>query len=107
MQSLSMRICHPAVRAVLLTAVLAVGGPAPAQDVPVAGRIPDVGVRGEPRPAPRLPDGHPDLGNGKGAWNPRVIANLSGAGRGGSQRSPVEQRVDIPMQPWALDLYNQ
>ena len=31
-------------------------------------------------PAPRLPDGHPDLGNGKGVWNPRTITNLSGNG---------------------------
>ena len=56
-------------------------------------------------PAPRLPDGHPDLGNGKGVWNPRTITNLSGNGPQGPARSPVEKTVEIPMQPWAKALY--
>ena len=33
-------------------------------------------------PAPRLPDGHVDLGNGKGAWSPVVIKDLTGHGYG-------------------------
>jgi len=33
-------------------------------------------------PAPRLPDGHVDLGNGKGAWYPVVIKDISGNGLG-------------------------
>ena len=77
------------------------------QGVPIAGRIPDVVITGDPRPTPRLPDGHPDLGNGKGAWNPRVIANLSGAGRGGADRMPVERRIEIPFLPWAKQAYDE
>ena len=42
-------------------------------------------VRGSAQPGtpiPRLPDGHPDLGNGKGAWTPRIVDDISGNGRG-------------------------
>src|ERR1700729_2503899 len=33
-------------------------------------------------PAPRLPDGHVDLGNGKGSWNAYVIKDFTGHGWG-------------------------
>src|ERR1700685_469005 len=33
-------------------------------------------------PAPRLPDGHVDLGNGKGSWNAYVIKDITGHGWG-------------------------
>src|SRR6516165_11962859 len=58
-------------------------------------------------PAPRLPDGKPDLGNGKGVWNPRTITNLSGSGPQGPGRSPTEKVIEVPMQPWAKGLYEQ
>jgi hypothetical protein len=94
--------------AALLSACLCASAlPAHAQDVPVAGRIPDVVVTGTPKPVPRLPDGRPNLGNGEGAWNPRVIANLSGSGRGGAARMPVERIVEVPFLPWARDVYDQ
>src|SRR5690242_2584910 len=72
----------------------------------IAGRLPDETVS-KSRPAPRLPDGHPDLGNGKGSWNPRIIANLAGNGRGGRARSPVDKVIDVPFQPWAKAVYDQ
>jgi hypothetical protein len=56
-------------------------------------------------PAPRWTDGHPDLGNGKGVWNPRTITNLSGASPQGAGRSPTEKKIEVPMQPWAKALY--
>src|SRR6185312_15944016 len=37
----------------------------------IAGRLPDRIVKGKAGPVPRLPGGKPDLGNGKGSWNPR------------------------------------
>jgi hypothetical protein len=80
--------------------------PAAAQDAIIAGRLPEQRVE-RARPAPRLPDGHPDLGNGKGSWNPRIIANLAGNGRGGAARSPVDKVVDVPFQPWAKTVYDQ
>jgi hypothetical protein len=95
------------VRASLAGAVLsiALSSVTYGQGGPVAGRIPDLaGSAASPvRPTPRLPNGRPDLGNAKGAWNPRVIANLAGVGD--PNRSPVERRVDVPFQPWAKAVY--
>ena len=84
----------------LLVCVLA--SRAVAQTVPIAGRLPERPAQAS-SPAPRLADGRPDLGNGKGAWNPRVIANLAGVG--GPGRSPVETIVDVPFQAWAKAVY--
>lgn len=70
----------------------------------IAGRIPESRESAEAlRPTPRLPDGRPDLGNGKGSWNPRVIANL--AGIGDANRSPVEHIIDVPFRPWTKAVY--
>jgi hypothetical protein len=90
--------------AILLTALSwrASGQTAPA--VAVAGRIPESATNA-PRPTPRLPDGRPDLGNGKGSWNPRVMANL--AGLGDPSRSRVERIVDVPFHPWARAVYDE
>src|ERR1051326_8260927 len=67
----------------------------------IGGRLNDVprAQAANPKPTPRLEDGHPDLGNGKGAWNPRTIVNLSGTGTGGPNRSPVEKLVEGPFKP--------
>ena len=32
--------------------------------------------------APRLPDGHPDLGNAKGSWIPPGVGDMAGGGGG-------------------------
>ena len=78
-----------------------------AQRAPIAGRIEErtEATAGPARPTPRLPDGRPDLGNGKGVWNPRVIANLAGVGD--PNRSPVEKTVAVPFQPWARGIYEE
>ena len=102
---------NAAVRVAFLAAgavfVLALPLHASAQAVAIAGRIGDrpESVATSPGPTPRLPDGHPDLGNGKGSWNPRVIANLAGVGD--PSRSPVEHIVDVPFQPWAKGVYEE
>jgi len=57
-------------------------------------------------PAPRWTDGHPDLGNGKGVWNPRTITNLSGTSPQGAGRALTEKKIEVPMQPWAKALYD-
>src|SRR3569832_1960490 len=68
------------------------------------GRFPDAkGVKAGK--TPRLPDGKPDLGNGKGAWNPRTVVNLSGGGRQGPARSPVDNKIEIPFLAWSKDYY--
>ena len=64
-------------------------------------------------PPPRLPDGHVDLGNGKGAWSPVVIKDLTGHGYGdtnlqnATKRGPqlVEKVVEIQMLPWAQKFF--
>ncbi len=73
----------------------------------IAGRIPDRALNGKPGPAPRLADGKPDLGNGKGSWNPRIIENIAGVGPGAPGRNPVENIIDVPFQPWAQQLYDK
>src|SRR5581483_3634672 len=64
--------------------------------------------------SPRLADGHPDLGNGKGAWTPRIIDDISGNGGGekdektrAAQMKMTDQRIDVPFQPWAKEVYQQ
>jgi hypothetical protein len=79
-----------------------------AGQIPVGGRFfdpPSSDV--PPRPTPRLPDGHPDFGNSKGSWNPRVIENIAGVGPGAPARTPVEHVVDVPFQPWAKKTYEE
>src|SRR5271170_1667119 len=66
-------------------------------------------------PAPRLPDGHIDLGNGKGAWNAYTIKDLTGHGWGdqpvanAGKRGPqvVEKVVEVEMLPWAKKFVDQ
>jgi hypothetical protein len=85
--------------------IQALTAPGYAQTVAVAGRVPERSAADVVRPTPRLADGRPDLGNGKGSWNPRVIANIAGVGD--PNRSPVERIVDVPFQPWARAVYEQ
>jgi hypothetical protein len=65
-------------------------------------------------PTPRWTDGHPDLGNGKGSWFPRIVDDISGNGGGekteqvrAAQVKMVDQRVDVPFLPWAKKLYEE
>src|ERR1700684_3451674 len=92
----------------VLTSVFAPLRPAKAQVPPandetriIAGRLPDRIVKGKAGPVPRLPGGKPDLGNGKGSWNPRVIENIAGVGPGAPKRTAVEKIIEGPFQPWA------
>ncbi|HEY4363673.1 MAG TPA: hypothetical protein VGN17_22090 [Bryobacteraceae bacterium] len=92
---------------VCVTVWCLLGLPSPAQ-IPVGGRFPDPPKSDTPsRPAPRLADGHPDLGNGRGSWNPRIIENIAGVGPGAPARTPVEHVVDVPFQPWAKKYYEE
>ena len=73
----------------------------------VGGRMKDVPKGTKAKPTPRLADGKPDLGNGTGAWNPNTVANLTGTGRQGPGRSPVEKRFVAPFLPWAKEFYDK
>ena len=56
---------------------------------------------GPPKPAPRWTDGHVDLGNHKGVWNPRVVQNLASDGKLNPLRYPDGPKPNISFQPWA------
>jgi hypothetical protein len=64
-------------------------------------------------PPPRLPDGHPDLGNATGSWFGPTIGDMSGHGHGtsnnvgGSPQAMPEKVVEVPFLPWAEKAYNQ
>jgi len=65
-------------------------------------------------PAPRLSDGHPDLGNATGAWFGPTIGDMSGHGRGTSNNPAIpgqealpEGVVEIPFLPWAKKVYDE
>jgi hypothetical protein len=81
-------------------------------------------VKAPSRPTPRLPDGHPDLGNGKGSWSPVIIDDIAGTGGGdpgnidtqianrkagyglGGPRL-VDKEVDVGFLPWAKKVYDE
>jgi hypothetical protein len=90
----------------IVIAWAALAGLAMGQGGPVGGRAADLPARAS-KPAPRLPDGHPDLGNGKGSWNPRIIENIAGVGPGAPRRTPVEKVIDVPFLPWAKEVYEK
>jgi hypothetical protein len=96
------QVLYSVAAAVVLSMPLAAQPPAG----PVGGHIDDPPA-GKAGPAPRFSDSHPDLGNGKGVWNPRIVANIAGVGPGGPRRSPVEKIVDVPFQPWAKKVYEE
>src|SRR5580692_6853924 len=56
-------------------------------------------------PAPRLPDGHPDLGNDKGSWEPPGVGDLSGHRGGYAGTAPPDKVQDLPALPWVKEAY--
>ena len=65
-------------------------------------------------PAPRLADGHPDLGNATGSWFGPTIGDMSGHARGTSNNPAIpggeampEGVVEVPFLPWAKKLYDE
>jgi hypothetical protein len=81
--------------------------------LPAAAQVgPDPDESKPSKPTPRWTDGHPDLGNGKGAWFPRIVDDISGNGGGEKdertrerQKKMVDERVDVPFLPWAKKAY--
>ena len=59
--------------------------------------------------APRLPDGHPDLGNDKGSWDPPGVGDMAGTHGGFAGTAQPDKVQDVPFLPWskaAYDLHN-
>src|SRR5215468_8931159 len=62
-------------------------------------------ARKDLRPAPRLADGHPDLGNDKGSWDPPGIGDMAGTGGGFAGTAKPEKVQDVPFLPWTKEAY--
>src|ERR1051325_3248672 len=58
-------------------------------------------------PAPRLPDGHPDLGNASGSWEPPGVGDMAGTGGGFAGTAKPENKIDVPFLPWAKTEYDR
>lgn len=66
-------------------------------------------------PAPRLSDGHPDLGNAAGSWFGPTLGDMSGHGQGTSALVPglppgeamPEGVVEVPFLPWAKKVFEE
>jgi hypothetical protein len=57
------------------------------------------------KPAPRLPDGHPDLGNDKGSWEPPGVGDMAGTKGGFAGTAQPDKVIDVPFLPWTKDAY--
>src|SRR5579864_7684448 len=92
---------------IVLAALAGISIPGAAQD-PSGREVAAALKRKDIPPAPRLADGHPDLGNGKGAWASPAIDNLGGGKtpRGAGEAQP-EKVVEVPMLPWAKELFEK
>src|SRR5579871_6295383 len=83
--------------------------------VPMAAQQTQAEAKKPGKPAPRLPDGHIDLGNGAGVWDVKRIEDMSGNG-GGEQPGEALKRkqllvldaqVQVAFLPWAKKAYDQ
>jgi hypothetical protein len=54
------------------------------------------------KPTPRLADGHPDLGNGKGIWDVQIAQDLSR----GDRYKWLDATVEVPMLPHTKQLFD-
>jgi hypothetical protein len=64
-------------------------------------------ARKDAKPTPRLPDGHPDLGNSKGSWDPPGVGDMAGTGGGQAGTAKPEKKIDVPFLPWAKKQYDE
>src|ERR1700676_5234638 len=90
----------------LLGAVLAAYGSVAAQDFD-GKKVAAALARKNIPPAPRLPDGHPDLGNDKGSWEPPGVGDMAGTGGGFAGTAQPEKKIDVPFLQWAKAAYDQ
>ena len=92
--------------AVMLTAFLWLAVSSPAQDFDgkqVAAALLRKGIP----PVPRLADGHPDLGNAQGSWEPPGVGDMAGSRGGFAGSGQPEKKIDVPFLPWAKNIYEQ
>jgi hypothetical protein len=99
----------------LIISAFAICGSLCVTTVPVAAEQTQADAKKPGKPAPRLADGHIDLGNGKGVWDTKKVDDMTGHG-GGENPSPalqarqlrvLDRQVDAVMLPWAQKVYDQ
>jgi hypothetical protein len=91
--------------AAVLAALALTLAPATAQDFD--GRQTAALMKVNAAPTPRLPDGHPDLGNSAGSWDPPGVGDMAGKRGGYAGKAPPEKVVDVPFLPWAKAFYDK
>jgi hypothetical protein len=64
-------------------------------------------TRNDIAPAPRLADGHPDLGNATGSWVPPGVGDMAGTHGGFAGSAQPERKQDVPFLSWAKTLFEQ
>jgi len=57
--------------------------------------------------SPRLPDGHPDLGNSSGSWEPPGVGDMAGSGGGFAGTAQPDKKIDVPFLPAAKAVYDE
>src|SRR6266700_2914064 len=62
-------------------------------------------ARKDLRPAPRLADGHPDLGNDKGSWEPPGVGDMAGTRGGFAGTAQPDKVQEVPFLPWTKAAY--
>ena len=73
------------------------------------------GAKAAPKAVPRMPDGHPDLGNGRGVWDVKKVDDMTGNGFGerpgeatkAAQLKFLDHRVDVEFLPWAKKVFDE
>ncbi len=64
-------------------------------------------TRKDLKPAPRLADGHPDLGNSKGSWEPPGVGDMAGTHGGFAGTAQPEKVQEVPFLAWTKAAYAQ
>ena len=88
-------------QAAMVALLLGTAVPGAAQDDFDGRQVAAALTRKDYKPAPRLADGHPDLGNAKGSWVPPGVGDMAGTGGGFSGSAKPEKKVDVAFLPWA------
>jgi hypothetical protein len=58
-------------------------------------------------PAPKLPDGHPDFGNGAGSWYAPSVGDMSGGQKSSTGGFKPEKPADVILTPAAKKLFDE
>ncbi len=55
----------------------------------------------------RVADGHPDLGNAKGSWEPPGVGDMAGTHGGFAGTAQPDKKIEVPFLAWAETAYEE